>query len=570
LQLILVLVRFAADPPAVDTVIGTIIEMHAADMVDIDPADDIINPIALSGALWDYFPSRQASGTGVFDTYLAVHHQGNHLDERGFNTGLKGEPCNNFDEDDSKTSALPLNAVPIVMIDSVQYREFCCDINEVSGIPDQYLSLEVLQIWQSDSHNLCGTYAMSPDYKFTPGPRLVYDLDCEENRTLILDYGVNTGSGKPDYKVFVPNAWFDQELDYVIMVVDHGNIEALNPGTKRNPSPYLGWGCSDGFEEWGVRVVECCNDFPVPPNDGSTVDCPDDTDAVPTPPTVNDSCGNPITPTGPVVSAKPVCEGTRTYTWTYSVCEGAYTHNWVYTYTVVRDDFTVPANGGSTVDCPDDTDTPPTPPTVYDDCGATLTLSAPVVSTKPTCEGTRTYTYTYTDCAGHSHNWVYTFTCLPCPPTCSTAVAAQTVPGETLFGDGQSNWFTYITYTKGSGPKTYPIYTQIDKLAGTLEVKDDGTHLSVKYTITNMDSCMVQGISEYHLQVDKSLGDLKTAIVNNSGNPVPGKCEYAGTADPLEPFTTGWIECDQDDISGTGWGDTIYIFAHAIGCWYCP
>jgi len=232
----------AANPPADDSIVtADIVEKLAATMgSDTTPADlNTWNPQPLpgdsGGALWDYFPSDQASGTGVFNTYLAVQAPGNDpLHEKGFNTALKPDKCTNFDEGDSKTSALPLSAVPIVTIGTTQYREFACDINEVSGIPSQYISLEVLQIWQSNSSNLCGTYTMSPDYKFSPGQRLVYDLDCAKNYTLVLDYGVNTGSGKPDYKVFIPNSWFDQSLTYVVMVADHGNLEyATTPPTQR-------------------------------------------------------------------------------------------------------------------------------------------------------------------------------------------------------------------------------------------------------------------------------------------------------------------------------------------------
>jgi hypothetical protein len=46
-----------------------------------------------------------------------------------------------------------------------------------------------------------------------------------------------------------------------------------------------------------------------------------------------DNCGVTLMPTGPVDSGEPVCEGTRTYTWTYTDCEGN-SHQWVYTYTV--------------------------------------------------------------------------------------------------------------------------------------------------------------------------------------------------------------------------------------------
>ncbi|MFN8318494.1 MAG: PKD-like domain-containing protein [Saprospiraceae bacterium] len=167
--------------------------------------------------------------------------------------------------------------------------------------------------------------------------------------------------------------------------------------------------CEGNTHDWVYTYTVEYNDFSVPANGSSTVACPNDTDVAPVPPTVMDNCGVTLTPTGPVVSAKPSCEGTRTYTWTYTDCEGN-THDWVYTYTIEYNDFMLPADGSSTVACPNNTDVVPVPPTVMDNCGVTLTPTGPVVSPKPSCEGTRTYTWTYTDCEGNTHNWVYTYT----------------------------------------------------------------------------------------------------------------------------------------------------------------
>ncbi len=168
--------------------------------------------------------------------------------------------------------------------------------------------------------------------------------------------------------------------------------------------------CAGFSHIWSYIYTVEVLDFDMPDDEGSIVACPDNTDTPPTLPVVEDYCGNTLTPSAPVISTKPVCEGDRTYTYTYTDCEGT-SHNWVYTYTVERLDFTIiPATAGSTVSCPDATDTAPTLPVVTDNCGNVLTASAPVISTKPLCEGTRTYTYTYTDCELNTHNWVYTYT----------------------------------------------------------------------------------------------------------------------------------------------------------------
>ncbi len=102
-------------------------------------------------------------------------------------------------------------------------------------------------------------------------------------------------------------------------------------------------------------------------------------------------------------------EGTYTNTWT--VTDNCSNVSAIYTQviTVENDDFAMPANAGSTVACVADAVAPGLP-AVADNCGNTLSPSAPVISAAPACEGTMSYTYTYTDCEGNTHDWVYTYT----------------------------------------------------------------------------------------------------------------------------------------------------------------
>jgi hypothetical protein len=60
-------------------------------------------------------------------------------------------------------------------------------------------------------------------------------------------------------------------------------------------------------------------------------------------------------------------KATWSYTFTYTDC-AANTHVWTYTYTIDIPDFTLPADGASTVNCAADA-TPPTPPVMQDACG---------------------------------------------------------------------------------------------------------------------------------------------------------------------------------------------------------
>src|SRR5690349_213297 len=160
--------------------------------------------------------------------------------------------------------------------------------------------------------------------------------------------------------------------------------------------------CANHTHAWTYTYTIAAPDFTLPANGASTVNCPADA-VVPTPPTVTDACGRAITPT--VTTPSPVsCNGTMVYTFTYTDCAN-HTHAWTYTYTIAAPDFTLPASGASTVNCPADA-VAPTPPTVTDACGRAIT---PTVTTPSpvTCNGTMVYTFTYTDCANHKIGRAY-------------------------------------------------------------------------------------------------------------------------------------------------------------------
>jgi len=80
--------------------------------------------------------------------------------------------------------------------------------------------------------------------------------------------------------------------------------------------------CAGHSHDWTYTYTIVLPDFTVPADDGTTVDCI--AAAIePVPPVVEDYCGNTITPSGPVTGGTYVdCEGTFTYTWTYTDCAG--------------------------------------------------------------------------------------------------------------------------------------------------------------------------------------------------------------------------------------------------------
>ncbi|MBK8054554.1 MAG: T9SS type A sorting domain-containing protein [Saprospiraceae bacterium] len=240
-------------------------------------------------------------------------------------------------------------------------------------------------------------------------------------------------------------------------------VTATGPTVTSSPDPITCEGtktftwnltdCAGNTNTWSWIVTIERNDFTLPANGGSTVACPAAANVVPTPPSKMSECGEPIIPTGPVVSATPACEGTKTYTWTYTDCEGN-SHDWVYTYTIERNDFTVPANGSATVSCPADITTP-TPPTVTSNCGETLTPTGPVVVNTPdplTCAGTRVYTYTYTDCEGNTRTWSFTYMVSPTLPvtiTCPTNTTTTACQTPVQLNTAYSNWLNTASFSGG-------------------------------------------------------------------------------------------------------------------------
>jgi len=62
------------------------------------------------------------------------------------------------------------------------------------------------------------------------------------------------------------------------------------------------------------------------------------------------NCGMLITPTGPPWENLCGCEGTVTYNWNYADCEGNNPQLGIHLH-IEYEDFTMPPDAGSTVEC---------------------------------------------------------------------------------------------------------------------------------------------------------------------------------------------------------------------------
>jgi gliding motility-associated-like protein len=264
--------------------------------------------------------------------------------------------------------------------------------------------------------------------------------------------------------------------------------------------------CSNATYTWVYTYTISAPVVTMPDNEGSTVACATNATA-PTPPAVQDNCGRDLTISAPVVSADPACAGDKTYTYTYTDCSNA-TYTWVYTYTISAPVVTMPDPGASTVACATNA-TAPTPPTVQDNCGRDLTISAPVVSADPACAGDKTYTYTYTDCSNATYTWVYTYTIsapvvtmpdpgastvacatnatAPTPPTVQDncgrdlTISAPVVSADPACAGDKTYTYTYTDCSNATYPWVYtytisaPVVTMPDPGASTVACATNAT-----------------------------------------------------------------------------------------------
>ena len=165
--------------------------------------------------------------------------------------------------------------------------------------------------------------------------------------------------------------------------------------------------CEGNTQDYVHTVTIEYEPFAAIPPTTDVVDCYANI-VLPTPPTITDNCGVTLIPSGPVETGSVTCEGDITYTWTYTDCEGN-TQDYVHTVTIEYLPFTAIPPTTSVVDCYANI-VLPTPPTILDNCGVTLTPTGPVEIGSVTCEGDITYTWTYTDCEGNTQEYVHTVT----------------------------------------------------------------------------------------------------------------------------------------------------------------
>ncbi len=286
-------------------------------------------------------------------------------------------------------------------------------------------------------------------------------------------------------------------------------------------------------------------DFTMPEADGSTVSCASQVTA-PILPTVTDNCGNVLTPSGPVISEMPTCEGDVTYTYTYTDCAG-HSHNWVYTYTIDIPMFTMVSNGGQTVSCESDA-VEPTPPTINDACGNAITPHHVSTTTNVVDgSGTVTYVYSYTDCAGNTADWSYVYTVTPEGFTpvanggsdihCESEIVDPILPNITVCGTNIVLTLQNKTNNVVSGCGTY-IYTY------EYEVNGESYTWSYTYNVSPLDFTMPTNGSSTVSCASQVTAPILPTVTDYCGNVLtPSGPDISGT----------YVDCD---------GTVIYTYTY--------
>lgn len=215
----------------------------------LDLTTDNSSATTASGGLIYQIDPAGAQGTGVLDSFLRIQANGT---ESGYNSDLSvsdfvyDEKAGNF------TESITLGEIPILNCTQIiaftggvcggasLYREFILDINQTPN--NEIFDLFALELYGSPG--LDQTMTLSPT-------GLLWDLGGD---TVLLNYGLDSGSGQGDYVFYIPNTAFAG-------LADTDNI-ILFSAFATNPT----YTSDDGFEEWAVRLcdVGTCDDPDLP------------------------------------------------------------------------------------------------------------------------------------------------------------------------------------------------------------------------------------------------------------------------------------------------------------------
>jgi hypothetical protein len=194
------------------------------------------------------------TGTGVIQSFLRVQQN---KGEEGFNTSARPMTCDGRTCDDKTdpnfTRDLKTTDVPIVNIGGTNYRAFFLDVNEPASGSKNYITLDQVEIYVSNTAGLSTHTSGAPGYGDIPGATKVYDMETGAGDNWVnLDYVlIGGGSGWGDMVLYVPDSAAFATNSYVYLYSMFGCGATFISSTECNlTAGNKKYASGAGFEEW--------------------------------------------------------------------------------------------------------------------------------------------------------------------------------------------------------------------------------------------------------------------------------------------------------------------------------
>ena len=182
----------------------------------------------------------QPTGSGVIDPFLWVR-RANSPCVAGFNTGLNAGGTLD-DIAGTWTHALATSSLTTINIGGTDYVQFLLDINQTGA--DPLLSLEALRLFSFGDGNLNGDAGLASLLGGAVGVQSLFNMDTGENRRLLMDFSLNSGSGSGDILFSINASLFQNAGPFIYLFSRFG---AKGTAYENN----------DGFEEWALVRNSC-------------------------------------------------------------------------------------------------------------------------------------------------------------------------------------------------------------------------------------------------------------------------------------------------------------------------